>query len=213
MSDVKNNDVNGKKKLLKSEWVNFIGVSIVSLLIAIIAINNNIEREKQKIFSSMKSQVKVEVEKELYNELYKKFEESVREDLRKEYKDFVKLELKKSLRDDTFRTLKHQIENEGVDLSYELFESLEYKQNGENIHHCEVVVNNLDKIFNEELEGLFKQIFGNEEDKKGVLLVFSKEPEERGYRPEFRLERGLNDQILIIEDSGENDFSNMNLVS
>ena len=59
----------------------------------------------------------------------------------------------------------------------------------------------MDKVFNEELEGLFKQIFGNEQDKKGVLLVFSEEPEENGYRPDFRIEKGLNDQIMIMKDN------------
>ena len=211
--DKKIDKKNDKKSFLKSEWSKFLFISVVSLLIAIVGINNNIEREKDKIFKEMKSKIKLEVEKELYKELYDKFQETVRNDLKKECRDFVKIELKKSLRDDTFRALKHQIDNEGIDLSYEIFESIEYKQNGENIHHCEVVVNNLDKVFNEELEGLFKQIFGNEQDKKGVLLVFSEEPEENGYRPDFRIEKGLNDQIMIMKDNKFRDLADNNVIS
>lgn len=200
------------KKFLNSEWSKILFIYLVSLTIAIIGINNNIEREKNKIFSNMKSKIKLEVEKDLYKELSDKFSEIVRSDLKKEYRDFVKLELNKSLRDDTFRTLKHQIDSEGVDLSYKMVECLEYKQNGESIQHCKVIVNNLDKVFNEELKGLFKQIFGNENDKKGVLLVFSREPEELEYRPDFRIESGLNDQIIIQDNKlrdivGNNSFS------
>ena len=195
-----------KKSIFKNEWVKGLIVSVVSILIAIIAINNNIEREKQKIFNDMKSKIKIEVEKDLYKELSDKFHETVRSDLKKEYRDFVKVELTKNLREDTFRALKHQIDSEGVDLSYEIFESIEYKKNGENIQHCEVVVKNLDQVFNEELEGLFKQIFGK--NKNGVLLVFSKEPEQNEYRPKYRIERGLNEQILVIEDNTPKDFAN-----
>ena len=195
-----------KKSIFKNEWVKGLIVSVVSILIAIIAINNNIEIEKQKIFNDMKSKIKIEVEKDLYKELSDKFHETVRSDLKKEYRDFVKVELTKNLREDTFRALKHQIDSEGVDLSYEIFESIEYKKNGENIQHCEVVVKNLDQVFNEELEGLFKQIFGK--NKNGVLLVFSKEPEQNEYRPKYRIERGLNEQILVIEDNTPKDFAN-----
>lgn len=204
---------NSRKGFFKSELSKFLIVSVVSLIIAVVGIVNNIEREKNKVFSNMKSKVSLEVEKELHKELTDKFKESVRGDLKKEYRDFVKLELKKSLRDDTFRALKHQIDNEGIDLCYEIFESMEYKQDGENVHHCEVVVKNLDKVFNEELEGLFKQIFGNQKDKKEVLLIFSKQPEERGYRPDFRIERGLNDQLLITKDVKSVDSSDGKVVS
>lgn len=204
---------NSKKGFLKSELSKFLIVSVVSLIIAVAGIVNNIEREKNKIFNNMKSKVSLEVEKELHKELTEKFKESIRGDLKKEYRDFVKLELKKSLRDDTFRALKHQIDNEGIDLCYEIFETMEYKQDGESVHHCEVIVENLDKVFNEELEGLFKQIFGNQKDKKEVLLIFSKQPEEREYRPEFRIERGLNDQLLIISDVKSADSSDGKLVS
>lgn len=200
------------KKFLNSEWSKILFIYFISLMIAIIGINNNIEREKNKIFSNMKSKIKLEVEKDLYKELSDKFSETVRNDLKKEYRDFVKLELNKSLRDDTFRTLKHQIDNEGVDLSYKMVERLEYKQNGESIQHCKVIVKNLDKVFNEELTGLYKQIFGNESDKKGILLIFSKEPEELGYRPDFRIENGLNDQI-IIQDNKLRDIVENNLFS
>lgn len=194
------------KNIFKNEWVRIVGISVLSILISIICINNNIEREKQKIFTDMKSKIKVEVEKDLYKELSEKFKDTVRSDLKKEYRDFVKMELKKNLREDTFRALKHQIDTEGADLSYEIFESIEYKKNGENIQHCEVVVKNLDKIFNEELEGLFKQIFGK--NKNGVLLVFPQEPEQNGYRPQYRIERGNNDQILVIEDNVNKDIAN-----
>lgn len=204
---------NSRKGFFKSELSKFLIVSVVSLIIAVVGIVNNIEREKNKVFSNMKSKVSLEVEKELHKELTDKFKESVRGDLKKEYRDFVKLELKKSLRDDTFRALKHQIDNEGIDLCYEIFESMEYKQDGEDVHHCEVVVKNLDKVFNEELEGLFKQIFGNQKDKKEVLLIFSKQPEERGYRPDFRIERGLNDQLLITKDVKSVDSSDGKVVS
>ncbi len=202
-----------KKSFFKSELFKFMFVSVVSLLIAIIGINNNIEREKQKIYKSMKSKIKSEVENELYSELSNKFEDAIRNDLKKEYRDFVKLELIDSLKEDTFRSLKHQIDNEGTELSYELFESLEYKQNGENIHHCEVIVRNLDKICTEELEGLFKQIFVNQKDKKGVLLVFSKQPEEEGYRPNYRIEQGLNNELLVIQDNNSENFVANGIIS
>lgn len=194
-------------KLFKNEWVKILMVSFVSLFIAIAGILNNIEREKQRVYSDMKLKIKGEVEKELYSELIDKFESSVRSDLKKEYRDFVKIELKDTLREDTLRSLKHEIDTQGADLTYEVFESIEYKHNGENIHHCEVVVNNLDKVFEEELEGLYKQIFGSTQDKKGILLVFSKEPDQVEYRPDFRLENGINDQILIIQDGKRNDFA------
>lgn len=200
------------KKFLKNEWSKILFIYFVSLMIAIIGINNNIEREKNKIFNNMKSKIKLEVEKDLYKELADKFSETVRSDLKKEYREFVKLELNKSLRDDTFRTLKHQIDNEGVDLFYKIVESLEFKQNGETIQHCKVIVKNLDKVFNEELRGLYKQIFGDEDDKKGVLLVFSKEPEEMGHRPDFRIENGLNNQI-IIQDNKSRDIVENNSFS
>lgn len=192
---------NQKKSLaFNNPWVKVLIITVVSLLVAVVGIGKNIEREKQKVFSDMRSKIKCEVEKELYSELMDKFKEGVRSDLKKEYRDFVKLELKNSLREDTFRSLKHQIDNESSDLLYEVFETMEYKENGENIIHCEVIVKDLDKVFEEELEGLFKQIFSKREDKKGVLLVFDKEPEESGYMPKFRLEQGLNGQILVIRD-------------
>lgn len=202
-----------KKSFLKSELSKFLFVSIVSLAIAIIGINNNIEREKQKIFRGMKSKIKLEVENELYKELSNKFEDTIRNDLKKEYRDFVKLELRDSLKEDTFRSLKHQIDNEGEELSYEIFESLEYKQNGENVNHCEVVVKNLDKVFTEELEGLFKQIFGDGGEKKEILWVFSKHPEEEGYRPDYRIERGLNNELMIINDSNSKNYSSNSIIS
>lgn len=202
-----------KKSFLKNELSKFLFVSIVSLAIAIIGINNNIEREKQKIFRGMKSKIKLEVENELYKELSNKFEDTIRNDLKKEYRDFVKLELRDSLKEDTFRSLKHQIDNEGEELSYEIFESLEYKQNGENVNHCEVVVKNLDKVFTEELEGLFKQIFGDGGEKKEILWVFSKHPEEEGYRPDYRIERGLNNELMIINDSNSKNYSSNSIIS
>lgn len=202
-----------KKSFLKSELSKFLFVSIVSLAIAIIGINNNIELEKQKIFRGMKSKIKLEVENELYKELSNKFEDTIRNDLKKEYRDFVKLELRDSLKEDTFRSLKHQIDNEGEELSYEIFESLEYKQNGENVNHCEVVVKNLDKVFTEELEGLFKQIFGDGGEKKEILWVFSKHPEEEGYRPDYRIERGLNNELMIINDINSKNYSSNSIIS
>ena len=202
-----------KKSFLKSELFKFLFVSIVSLAIAIIGINNNIEREKQKIFRGMKSKIKLEVENELYKELSNKFEDTIRNDLKKEYRDFVKLELRDSLKEDTFRSLKHQIDNEDEELSYEIFESLEYKQNGENVNHCEVVVKNLDKVFTEELEGLFKQIFGDGGEKKEILWVFSKHPEEEGYIPDYRIERGLNNELMIINDSNSKNYSSNSIIS
>ena len=132
---------------------------------------------------------------------------NINRDLKKEYRDFVELELKNSLREDTLRNLKHEIDNESNELFYNVFESIEYKQNGENVRHCSVIVENLDKVFEEELEGLYKQIFGNNSDKNNVLLVFPKEPEEVGYRPSFRLENGLNEQILIIKDGEERNYA------
>ena len=201
----------GKLSLFKNEWIKVLLISVVSIVISIIGINVNIEREKSKLFDSMKLKIRTEVERDLYKELSEKFKLSVEDDLRNEYREFVKFELRKSLRDDTFKSLKHQIDSEGIELFYDLIEFIEYKQNGEDIRHCEVVVNNLDKVFDEELEGLFKQIFGNCENKKGVLLVFSKEPEERGYRPDFRLENGLNDQILIMRD-GNLDVAHNSLI-
>ncbi len=201
-----------KKSFLKSELSKFLFVSIVSLVVAIIGINNNIEREKQKIFRGMKSKIKLEVENELYKELSNKFEDTIRSNLKKEYRDFVKIELHDSLKEDTFRTLKHQIDNESEELSYEIFELLEYKQDGEDVNHCEVVVKNLDKVFAEELEGLFKQIFGDGGEKKEVLWIFSKHPEEEGYRPDYRIERGLNDELMIINDrNSENCLINANI--
>lgn len=202
-----------KKSFFKSELFKFMFVSVLSLLIAIIGINNNIEREKEKIYRSMKSKIKSEVEDELYSELSNKFEDTIRNDLRKEYRDFVKLELIDSLKEDTFRSLKHQIDNEGPELSYEVFESIEYKQNGENVHLCEVIVKDLDKIFTEELEGLFRQIFVNNGDKKGVLLVFSKQPEEEGYRPEYRIEEGLNNELLVIQDNNSDNYVANGIIS
>lgn len=195
------NDKDQKRvTIFNKPLVKILSITILSLLIAIIGIGRNIEREKQRVFSDMRTKVKHEVEKELYSELIDKFREGVRSDLKKEYRDFVKLELKNSLREDTLRSLKHQIDNESSELLYEVFESIEYKENGEDIHHCEVIVKDLDKVFEEELEGLFKQMFSKDSNKKGVLLVFDKEPEESGYMPKFRLEQGLNDNILVIRD-------------
>lgn len=191
------------KRFFKSSFSKIVFVYVVSLLLAVFGIANNIEREKQKIFKNMQSKIKVEVEKELYKELSDKFSATIRNDLKREYRDFVKHELNKSLRDDTFRTLKHQIDNEGVDLYYHVIKKVERKKNGDSIKECEVMVENLDKVCNEELNGLFKQIFGNDKD-KGVLLVFSDDPE-RLNQPDFKIERGLNDQILI-QDNKTRDF-------
>lgn len=203
---------NHMKKFLKSNFSKVAFVYIASLLIAIFGIVNNIEREKQKIFKNMQSKIKIEVEKELYKELSDKFSDIIRNDLKREYRDFVKHELNKSLRDDTFRTLKHQIDNEGVDLCYKVVGKLEYKKNGESINQCEVVVDNLDKIFNEELHGLFKQIFGNDQDNYGILLVFSDDTNKLNNKPEFKIEKGLNDQI-IIQDNKLRDFVDVDLSS
>lgn len=203
---------NHMKKFLKSNFSKVAFVYIASLLIAIFGIVNNIEREKQKIFKNMQSKIKIEVEKELYKELSDKFSDIVRNDLKREYRDFVKHELNKNLRDDTFRTLKHQIDNEGVDLCYKVVGKLEYKKNGESINQFEVVVDNLDKIFNEELHGLFKQIFGNDQDNHGILLVFSDDINKLNNKPEFKIEKGLNDQI-IIQDNKLRDFVDVDLSS
>lgn len=200
------------KKFLKSGFSKIVFVYVLSFLIAVIGIANNIEREKQKIFKNMESKVKVEVEKELYKELSDKFSDIVRNDLKREYRDFVKHELNKSLRDDTFRALKHQIDNESVDLYYKIVGKLEYKKNGESINQYEVVVDNLDKVFNEELYGLFKQIFGSDQNDNGVLLVFSNDPNKSNCKPEFKIEKGLNDQI-IIQDNKLRDFVDVDLNS
>ena len=53
--DKKIDKKNDKKSFLKSEWSKFLFISVVSLLIAIVGINNNIEREKDKIFKEMKN--------------------------------------------------------------------------------------------------------------------------------------------------------------
>ncbi len=201
-----------KNEFLKSELSKFVLISVLSLLIAVVFVAGNIQKERNKIFNNMQSKIKFEVEKELHKELSDKFRENIRDDLKKEYRDFVKIELRKSLRDDTFRTLKHHIDSEGIDLHYEIFETMEYKQDGESIYHCEVVVENLDKIFDEELEGLFRQIFGNKKDKKEILLVFSKQPEEAGYRPDFRIERGMNDQLLVVKDIKSVDYTESKLL-
>jgi len=207
IADEEKKHSNSRINVFKKEWVKFLIILVASICIAIIGIINNINRERQKVFTNMKAKVKTEVENELYSELYDKFEQSVRVDLKKEYRDFVELELKNSLREDTLRNLKHEIDNESNELFYNVFESIEYKQNGENVRHCSVIVENLDKVFEEELEGLYKQIFGNNSDKNNVLLVFPKEPEEVGYRPSFRLENGLNEQILIIKDGEERNYA------
>ncbi|BAK81619.1 hypothetical protein [Candidatus Arthromitus sp. SFB-rat-Yit] len=196
-----------KTNIFQKEWLKVLVILFISVGIAIIGIINNIDKERQKVFNSMKSAIKVEVENELYSEFYDKFEPSIRVDLKKEYRNFVELELRDSLREDTLRILKHEIDNESNELFYNVFESIEYKKNGENVRHCTVVVENLDRIFEEELEGLYKQIFGNNSDKNNVLLVFSKDPEEASYRPSFRLENGVNDQILIIKDGEERNYA------
>ncbi len=201
------NEKENKKSILSKEWFKILIIASISFLIAIVGTLNNIEKERQRVFTSMKSKIKSEVEKELYGELMDKFKDRVKIDLKKEYRDFVKLELQDNLKDDIFRSVKHQIDSEGGDLFYEVFESIEYKERGDSIHRCDVIVRNLDSVFEDELEGLYKQIFGKYSDKKGVLLVFGGEPEESGYTPKFRLENGLNDEVLIIHDGNKSDLA------
>ena len=89
IADEEKKHSNSRINVFKKEWVKFLIILVASICIAIIGIINNINRERQKVFTNMKAKVKTEVENELYSELYDKFEQSVRVDLKKEYRDFV----------------------------------------------------------------------------------------------------------------------------
>lgn len=202
-----------KVKFYKKEWFKFLLILSISILIAIIGVKNNIEYERDRIYKELRSKIKVEVEKDLYKELIEKYKDSIRRDLKKEYRDFVRVELESSLKEDTMRTLKHEIQVKSGELSYEMFESMDYKSNGEDTKHVKVIVENLDNVFQEELEGLFRQVFGVNSEKRGVLLVFPKSPEECDFIPSYRVEGGYNEEIIVMSEDGSSNFSNLSIIS